>query len=225
VFSTQIFQENTFLETKPNFPLTGKCFPLTNFPNGKQTQKSLENNFPKSEFRKTNITIVNICCFFLVLVVRLELPKMKRKYMDRETCFSWIICRNKLFIWRHLSSSPSKDCVLELPPNCVDAECHRDHATSRGRNKAVRSCKSAGIVMDNQKTQAVIYWSDIYNEAESAPVSSLLSSDELEVTSSLVDGKSTPNRQGQHSRSALNSMRSNSFHSLITSPLQLASMF
>lgn len=70
-----------------------------------------------------------------------------------------------------------------------------DRAASRGRNKAVRSCKSAGIVMDNQKTQAVIYWSGIYNEAGSAPASSLLSSDELEVTPSLVDGKSTPNRQ------------------------------
>jgi nuclear pore complex protein Nup133 len=111
-----------------------KCFPLTNFSNGKQTQKSLENGFPKSEFQKTNITIVNICCFFFfVLVVWLELPKMKRKYMDRETCLSWIICRNELFIWRHLSSSPSKDCVvLELPPNCVDAECHLGSCSIQG---------------------------------------------------------------------------------------------
>jgi len=43
------------------FPLTGKCFPLTNFHNGKQTQESLESDFPKSdfpesEFRKTNMT-------------------------------------------------------------------------------------------------------------------------------------------------------------------------
>jgi len=55
VFSAKIFQENTFLETKPNFSLTGKCFLLTNFPNGKQTQESLENDFPESEFRETNI--------------------------------------------------------------------------------------------------------------------------------------------------------------------------
>jgi hypothetical protein len=54
VFSAQIFQENTFLKTKPNFPLTGKCFPLTNFSNGKQTQESLESGFPKTTFRKTN---------------------------------------------------------------------------------------------------------------------------------------------------------------------------
>jgi hypothetical protein len=55
VFSAQILQENTFLETKPNFSLTGKYFPLTNFSNNKQTQKSLKNNFLKTIFQKTNI--------------------------------------------------------------------------------------------------------------------------------------------------------------------------
>jgi hypothetical protein len=50
VFSAQIFQENTFLKTKPNFPLTGKCFPLTNFSIGKQTQESLESGFPETTF-------------------------------------------------------------------------------------------------------------------------------------------------------------------------------
>jgi hypothetical protein len=57
VFSAQIFQENTFLETKPNFSLTGKCFPLTNFFNDKQTQKSLESSFLKTTFQKTNMTL------------------------------------------------------------------------------------------------------------------------------------------------------------------------
>jgi hypothetical protein len=54
VFSAQIFQENTFLKTKPNFSLTRKCFLLTNFSNGKQTQESLESDFPKTTFQKTN---------------------------------------------------------------------------------------------------------------------------------------------------------------------------
>ena len=54
MFSAQIFQGNTFLKTKPNFPLTGKCFPLINFSNGKQTQESLESGFPEITFRKTN---------------------------------------------------------------------------------------------------------------------------------------------------------------------------
>ena len=48
------FPGNTFLKTKPNFPLTGKCFPLTNFANSKQTQESLESGFPETTFRKTN---------------------------------------------------------------------------------------------------------------------------------------------------------------------------
>jgi hypothetical protein len=48
-------KKNIFLETKPNFSLTGKCFSLFNFPNGKQTHESLKNNFPKSEFQETNM--------------------------------------------------------------------------------------------------------------------------------------------------------------------------
>jgi hypothetical protein len=48
------FQENTFLETKPNFSLTEKCFPLINFSKGKQTQESLESDFPKTTFQETN---------------------------------------------------------------------------------------------------------------------------------------------------------------------------
>jgi len=39
---------------RPNFPLTGKCFPLTNFSNGKQTQESLESGFLETTFQKTN---------------------------------------------------------------------------------------------------------------------------------------------------------------------------
>jgi hypothetical protein len=54
VFSVQIFQENTFLKTKPIFSLTEKCFPLSNFSNGKQTQESLESDFPETTIRKIN---------------------------------------------------------------------------------------------------------------------------------------------------------------------------
>jgi hypothetical protein len=60
VFSAQIFQENTFLETKPNFSLTEKCFPLTNFSNGKQIQESLESGFPETIFRETNIALMTM---------------------------------------------------------------------------------------------------------------------------------------------------------------------
>ena len=45
-------KKNTFLETKPNFSLTGKCFPLTNFSNDKQIQENLKSNFPETTFQK-----------------------------------------------------------------------------------------------------------------------------------------------------------------------------
>ncbi|KAJ6729274.1 NUCLEAR PORE COMPLEX PROTEIN NUP133 [Salix viminalis] len=150
--------------------------------------------------------------------------------MDKETCLSWIICRNRLIIWSHLSSSPSKDCVvLQLPLKCLDDGAHSNSdyhgtnwllcflnwdPTSRGRNKAIQSCKSAGVVMCNQKTRAVTYWPDIYNEYGSVPVTCMLASDESEVTSFPVDGKSTPNQL-----SAINTMGSNSFNSLIACAL------
>jgi hypothetical protein len=48
------------MEIKPNFSLIGKCFPLTgkyfsltNFSNGKQTQK---NSFPEIILQETNTT-------------------------------------------------------------------------------------------------------------------------------------------------------------------------
>ena len=68
MFSAQIFLENTFLETKPNFPLTEKCFPLTNFSNGKQTQESLENSFPKTTFRETNMALEAIHVVLLAIL-------------------------------------------------------------------------------------------------------------------------------------------------------------
>jgi hypothetical protein len=58
VFSAQIFQENTFLKTKPNFSLTGKCFPLTNFSNGKQTQESPGNHFPENKHSQRENTFL-----------------------------------------------------------------------------------------------------------------------------------------------------------------------
>jgi hypothetical protein len=38
--------------------LTGKCFPLTNFSNGKQTQESLKSDFLKINFQETNTAFV-----------------------------------------------------------------------------------------------------------------------------------------------------------------------
>jgi len=49
VFSPKI-KRKTFMETKPNFFLTGKCFSLTGFSNSKQTQESLESGFQETTF-------------------------------------------------------------------------------------------------------------------------------------------------------------------------------
>jgi hypothetical protein len=38
--------------------LTGKCFPLTNFSNGKQTHENLESGFSKNKFWKTNMALI-----------------------------------------------------------------------------------------------------------------------------------------------------------------------
>ncbi|KAJ9176795.1 hypothetical protein P3X46_012073 [Hevea brasiliensis] len=176
-------------------------------------------------------------------VVRSEQASILQKYtpgdacisggMDKETCLSWIICGNGLFIWSYLSSGASKDCViLELPSNVSDDRdngkspyhgsnwmlcvVNRDKSIG-GRNKAVQSCYSTGIVMCNLKTQVVIYWPDIYSKEGTIPVTSLFSADELEATSSSVDGKTTPNGQQQHNRPGSSSVGLNSFNSMIAS--------
>jgi len=48
------FSRKHFPKNKPNFLLTEKCFPLTNFLNNKQTQKSLESSFSETTSRETN---------------------------------------------------------------------------------------------------------------------------------------------------------------------------
>jgi len=46
------------LKIKPNFSLIGKCFPLTNFHNSKQTQESLESGFPEITFQEINTPLI-----------------------------------------------------------------------------------------------------------------------------------------------------------------------
>jgi hypothetical protein len=47
-----------FPGNQAKFSFDWKYFPLTNFSNGKQTQKSLESGFPESELQKTNIAVI-----------------------------------------------------------------------------------------------------------------------------------------------------------------------
>jgi hypothetical protein len=40
------------------FSIDRKVFPLTGFPNGKQTQESLESGFPETTFRETSMALI-----------------------------------------------------------------------------------------------------------------------------------------------------------------------
>ncbi|KAJ4839202.1 hypothetical protein Tsubulata_048013 [Turnera subulata] len=152
--------------------------------------------------------------------------------MDKETCLSWIICGNKLFIWNYLSPVASKNCiVLELPSIALE-DGHISgtsyHSSSwlvsvvnwdsprRESSKVVHSCISAGLVMCNTRTRTVFYWPDIYDRGGSMPTVTMLSPDESEVTSSPINGKSTANRQRQLSR-PMSFVGSSSLNSLIAS--------
>jgi hypothetical protein len=57
MFSAQIFQDNTFMETKSNFSLIEKCFLLINFSSNKYTHKNFKNNFLKNEFPEINMAL------------------------------------------------------------------------------------------------------------------------------------------------------------------------
>uniref|UniRef100_M4D6S9 Nucleoporin Nup133/Nup155-like N-terminal domain-containing protein n=1 Tax=Brassica campestris TaxID=3711 RepID=M4D6S9_BRACM len=81
--------------------------------------------------------------------------------MDRETCLSWFITGSKLFVWSHLTASPSRKCVaLELPL------ANQESVSSDGKSwlvsvvswdispgAAARSRSPIGIVMVNRKTR------------------------------------------------------------------------
>ncbi|KAK0588550.1 hypothetical protein LWI29_002498 [Acer saccharum] len=152
--------------------------------------------------------------------------------MDKGTCLSWIICRDRLFVWDHLSSAASNKCiVLELPSNVGEnGAIGRGfyHGNSwmlivvnwdggaRQTSKGIQRNVSAGIVLCNQKTRDVVYWPNI-SEGVTTPVTSLASFDEQELSSSPVDGKTTPNSQRQGSKARSSFVGSSSFNSLIAS--------
>uniref|UniRef100_A0A2N9HRM5 Nucleoporin Nup133/Nup155-like N-terminal domain-containing protein n=1 Tax=Fagus sylvatica TaxID=28930 RepID=A0A2N9HRM5_FAGSY len=148
--------------------------------------------------------------------------------IEKGTLFSWIICGSRLFLWSYLSPAASTQCiVLELPSKVSQNDGNDRNGwllsvvnwdtTSTRTKKVVKHSNSAGIVLCNQKTRAVIYWPDVYSEGRTAPITSFASSDELEMTSSLVDGKTTPNRQRQRVRLGSTSIGLITLNSLIAS--------
>ncbi|XP_057508385.1 nuclear pore complex protein NUP133 [Actinidia eriantha] len=155
--------------------------------------------------------------------------------MEKETSLAWIIFGDKLFVWSYLSLAASRNCVvLNLPSSILeDGESGRNSCPGnswmlyivnwdgeyRNTDKVVQQCKSAGIVLCNQRTRALVYWPDIYSEGRSSPVTSVASIEELEMSYLLADGKTTPNRQQHHSRPVSSSTGSCLLNSLIGSAI------
>lgn len=154
---------------------------------------------------------------------------------DKQTCLSWIVCRNKLFIWSYLSSTALKRCMnFELPSDVIEnGDFDRDsyHHTrwllavvnwdscSGGTHTVAPHGNSTGVVMCNQITRSVLYWPDIYSDAVRTPVTSFASSNESSSNSLPIDGKITSNRQQQRSKLGSGSVESISFNSLIVSAI------
>ncbi|KAF8118996.1 hypothetical protein N665_0001s0053 [Sinapis alba] len=148
--------------------------------------------------------------------------------MDKETCLSWFITGTKLFVWSHLTTLPSRKCVvLELPfANQDSGSALQDGKswlvsvvswdTSTGApSRAARSHSPIGIVIVNRKTRGVVFWSDIFSSQEALPVTSLGSFDESGMYSSPKVRKSS--RQSNGIRS--NRSGYSDLNALITTPV------
>lgn len=123
--------------------------------------------------------------------------------MDKGSSLSWIICGNRLFIWSFLSFSSSRRCtVLDIPSSALTSESitmksgHaslwivcivRWDASSPNNSKILAHCNSAGVVIFNRRTKAIVYWPDIYLERGNFPIVNLPTS-ESEDTHMSSDG-------------------------------------
>ncbi|CAK9180411.1 unnamed protein product [Ilex paraguariensis] len=155
--------------------------------------------------------------------------------MDKESSLTWIICGSRLFIWSFLSSAAPRECfTLDLPSSILeigDMTTNSGHgniwllcvvnwdSTRKSTDKVAQQCNPAGIVLCNRKTRALIYWPNIYSEGNTTRVMSLASTDEFQLSFSPGDGKTTTNKQRQHSRPGNSSTGSSSFNSLIASAM------
>ncbi|GAB2256855.1 hypothetical protein Droror1_Dr00022914 [Drosera rotundifolia] len=146
--------------------------------------------------------------------------------IDKVTALSWMVCGSHLFVWNYLSPASNKCVALDIPADVswISGVKRSSHLGSNwllcvinwndvcGGNRNVRGeLKSVGIVLCNQRTQATVYWPDIYSHNGNAPVTSLASPKELEIIPSHGDGTS------QHSSSGSDISEPSSYNSLIAS--------
>lgn len=152
--------------------------------------------------------------------------------MDKETGLSWMICGSKLFLWSYLSPAASKRCVvLDLPADVSDI-CSRNaylgdtwllclinwdnvHQSS----SIVNQLTSAGVILCNQRSRAIVYWPDIYSDDGATPRISLASSEEPEIISPMGHGRSPPRQLQSENRLERLSTNPSSFNSLIASTI------
>ncbi|KAK4787562.1 hypothetical protein SAY86_011395 [Trapa natans] len=155
--------------------------------------------------------------------------------MDRATSLAWIVSGEKAFIWDYLSPSASENFTsLTIPSRIAEAEgsdsgmhqgsdwllCFVKWDTSlQSLGRVAQECKSMGVVMYNKKTQSVIYWHNIYSDMKTAPVSSVVSEDELSTVSTPSGENIASKRQRQSSRVRSSSTVPHAFNSLIVSPI------
>eukprot|EP01018_Ginkgo_biloba_P017682 Gb_30615 [translate_table: standard] len=119
--------------------------------------------------------------------------------MDRRTGLSWMLCGSQLFVWSYLSGNTPQGCVaLEIPSKVCS---HEEHGVSSAHGNSwivcvigweeemhastgniVNACNSAGILMCNQQSLAVVYWPDVFSECGNIPVTSLPFDDKPDVS-------------------------------------------
>ncbi|GAB2274991.1 hypothetical protein Dimus_009760 [Dionaea muscipula] len=149
--------------------------------------------------------------------------------MDKVTALSWMVCGRRLFVWSYLSPASNKCVALDIPSDVsesTDAQQKPHSGTNwllciinwnyvHGNSiDARRKLKSAGIVLYIPKTQAVVYWPDIYSEDKTTPIRCLTTLEELGIASSPEHGKSPPSLR-HHFRSESHMAEPSSFSSLI----------
>ncbi|XP_021724504.1 nuclear pore complex protein NUP133-like [Chenopodium quinoa] len=152
--------------------------------------------------------------------------------MDKETGLSWMICGSKLFIWSYLSPAASKKCVvLDLPADISEISsrnaylgdtwllCIINWDNVHQSSSIVKQLNSAGVVLCNQRSRAIVYWPDIYSNDRATSGISLASSEELGIISSMENVKSPPSRLQSDNRLERLSANSNSFTSFIASAI------
>ncbi|XP_047340645.1 nuclear pore complex protein NUP133 isoform X2 [Impatiens glandulifera] len=141
-------------------------------------------------------------------IVRDEQALLQQKHAPGESCMvggmekgtnlAWIICGGSLFLWNYMSPAASVRCVvLNLPSSFVDDSSMDRNASNNwilsvvnwdnthpNQEDTAQQNPSAGVVMCNKRTQAIIYWPEIYSEEANSLVTSCASVDELEIASS-----------------------------------------